>query len=449
MSFSPIARAIVSVGKVSGRNAKLDLLIKYEGVYGFKEILQFIYNPYIRTGIARKKLDRAKALPEEVAAITLITWQDAIEHFTKHQTGNDTDCTFAKTFVEQFKYETDEYLVAVAMVTKTLKIGVTEKTLNKVYGADFIPMIGVMKAEKYDEFKDKVKGPFIATEKLDGARRILVKEDGYISIFSRSGLPDEGLVDIENEARNLPDNCVYDGELLAIGSFDNSIELRQATNAIANSKGIRTGLTFNVFDMVPIADFKRGISTHDARTRKLMLSALFKDPSIECLQINYKDIIDTYGIDYDFEFINVVPIEGLVNTEEEVMMLAKPLWRRGKEGLMLNTFSGKYDLTKDRSRDILKVKNVVEMVVEVIDVEEGKAGTKNEGRLGALVVEYKGNRVGVGSGLDDSQRVKWWNNPSLIIGKKIEIDCFGESTNKQGEISLNCPIYKRIAGEVD
>jgi DNA ligase-1 len=436
------SEAIVSIGKASGRNAKIDMLKKYKDIVGFKEILQFIYNPYIRTGIAKKKLDKATA-----NNVQGLSYSEMIEYFTKHQTGSEADCGMAKAFIDNYPVGSHAHTIAVAMVTKTLKIGITEKTLNQVYGDDFIPMIGIMKAEKYSEFKGKVKGPFIATEKLDGARRILVKEDGNISVYSRSGIPDDGLVDIESEATQLPDNCVYDGELLAIGDFDNAIELRQATNSIANTKGKRTGLTFNLFDMIPIADFKRGISTHDALTRKLMLGAMFGDESIYPLSpANYKKIIKDFKLPHDFKLIRPVPIEGIVNTEEEVMMLAEPIWRRGFEGIMLNTYSGKYDLTKDRSREILKVKNVEEFVLEVIDVEEGKAGTKNEGRLGALVVSYNGNRVGVGSGLDDRQRISWWKNPSLIIGKKIEIESFGQSHNKQGGTSLNCPIFKRIVG---
>lgn len=434
-----IATAVQHIGKTSSRNDKIALLNKYAELPGFKDVMQFIYDPYIRTGIAATKLK--KGSNHELT----LTWQDVIEYFTKHQTGSDADVNFAKSFVEQFEKGSDEYKLAEAMVTKSLKIGVTEKTLNKVYGADFIPMIGIMKAEKYNDFKNKVKGPFIVTEKLDGARRILVKEDGAVAMYSRSGIPDEGLIDIEAEAKYLPDNCVFDGELLAIGEFENSIELRQATNAIANSKGVRHGLTFNVFDMIPITDFKKGISVHDAVTRKVMLGALFGDESIECLiPANYKKAIETYKIDFDFKFIKSVGILGTAIEERDVLSFAEPIWRRGFEGVMLNTFKGKYDLTKDRSREILKVKNVEEHTLQVVDVEEGKPGTKNEGRLGSLIVDYKGFRVGVGMGLDDSQRITWWNNPKEIIGKWIEVDCFGESKNKQGGLSLNCAVLKRV-----
>lgn len=443
------AKGIMSISRVPGRNDKLAYLSKFKDVVGFRDILRFIYNPYIRTGIAKAKFKRASGYVTE----GVIDFMDVIDHFTKNQTGTDADANFAKAFVNQYAIGSDAYLVAEGMVTKTLKIGITAKSLNKVFGEDFIPMIGIMKAENYDDFKHKVKGPFIATEKLDGARRILVKEDGLVTMYSRSGIPDDGLVDVLAESKYLPDNCVYDGELLAIGEFDNAIELRQATNAIANTKGVRTGLTFNIFDMIPIADFKRGVSTHSALNRKLMLSALFGDYSIECLApTTHKHLIDEYKLNYDFKIIKVVPIEGIVNTEEDVLQLAEPIWRRGFEGLMLNTFGGKYDLVKDRSRDILKVKKVEEHVLQVIDLEEGKEGTENEGRLGSLILLYKGNRVGCGSGIENMAggvRDKWWKNPELIVGKMVEIECFGESTNKQGGISLNCPIFKRVAGAVE
>lgn len=439
-----VSEAIMNIGHNSSRTAKLTLVKKYGDIEGFKEIMKFVYDPYIRTGVGRTKLKKAKSVPFGKE----ITWQMIIDHFTVHKTGSDADATLARAFVDQFPEGSDEHTVAIGMVTKSLKIGVTEKSLNSVFGNDFIPLIGIMKAEKYDEYKHKVKGPFISTEKLDGGRRILVKENNVISMYSRSGIPDDGLVDILREANHLPDNCVYDGECLAIGKFNNAIELRQATNAILNRKGNRTGLTFNIFDMIPIADFKKGVSVHDARTRKIMLSAMFKDESIECLiPTSYKHAIAEYGIDYDFKFIKVVPILGVVNTEEEVMKMAEPIWRRGFEGIMLNTFTGKYDLIRDRSSQILKVKKVEEHTLTVIDVEIGRPGTENENRLGALVVEYKGNRVGVGSGLDHKMRDKWWANPGLIVGKQIEIDCFGESKNQFGEVSLNCPIFKRVVGK--
>src|SRR5690606_27646628 len=141
---------------------------------------------------------------------TTITAHDVIRYFEKNQTGSDKDVYFAWLFINAQETEQARDL-AIAMVTKDLKIGVTDTSLNKVYGADFIPKIGCMLGVSYPENKHKVRGPFIATEKLDGIRRILVKENGECRMYSRSGIEDEGLVEIIEEARYLPDNTVYDG----------------------------------------------------------------------------------------------------------------------------------------------------------------------------------------------------------------------------------------------
>lgn len=437
-----IAKCIMHIGSVPGRNDKIALLKRYADVPGFKEILQFIYNPYVRTGIAAAKLKKAK-----VYTGPTITWNDVIEYFTNNQTGSDKDASFAKSFVVQFEGDRDSYDLAVGMVTKNLKIGITDKTLNKVYGDDFIPRIGIMKGENWKDYGHKVKGPFIITEKLDGARRILVKENGNVTLYSRSGIPDDGLVDIEAEAKHLPDNTVYDGELLAIGEFQDSIALRQATNSIANSKGKRTGLTFNIFDAIPVDEFKQGISTNTALERKLLVGSMFRDTSISCLTPLMGEMHRTFGLDYAFKFIKPVPILGVANSEEEILAFALPIWERRFEGVMVNTFRGYYDITKDRSRDLLKVKKTTEYILRVIDIEEGT--NKNEGKVGALILDYKGNRVGCGSGLTDQQREAWWAMPNLIVGKRVEIESFGETTNQAGGISLNCPIFKRIVGVVE
>jgi DNA ligase-1 len=67
--------------------------------------------------------------------------------------------------------------------------------------------------------------------------------------------------------------------------------------------------------------------------------------------------------------------------------------------------------------------------------------------LGALVVEYKGNKLGVGSGFTDQQRQHIWDWKGHYISKQVEIETFGESKNAMGEVSLNCPIFKRFVGE--
>ena len=112
---------------------------------------------------------------------------------------------------------------------------------------------------------------------------------------------------------------------------------------------------------------------------------------------------------------------------------------------MLNVASGKYEIK--RSKQLLKIKRTEEVVLPVVDILEGSG--KYEDSMGALVVQYKGSLVGVGSGFTDDQRQAIWNEPGKYIGRKVEIETFGESTNAQGYVSLNCPIFKRFVGEVE
>ena len=252
-----VAKVVDLIRRTSSTNDKLYLLKKNENVPGLKEILKFIYNPYCKTGISDKKLEKAQAF---MCMGKDATWQQAISYFTRNQTGTDNDLAFARAFIGSTPDEAK--WLAEAIVTQDLKIGVTATSLNKVYGADFIPKIGCMLGTLYgDVGPQKTKWPCIVTEKLDGIRRIIVKENGVVRCYSRSGHEDTGLIEIIKEAEYLPDNMVYDGELLAKGTYKDNIALRQATNSIANSSGAKTGLTFNVFDMIPSPSLSNNKST--------------------------------------------------------------------------------------------------------------------------------------------------------------------------------------------
>ena len=71
-----------------------------------------------------------------------------------------------------------------------------------------------------------------------------------------------------------------------------------------------------------------------------------------------------------------------------------------------------------------------------------------------MLVEFTGKdkqqyTFSVGSGFTQYEREAYWLEPSTIIGKQIEIEHFGESLNKNGTRALNCPIFKRVVGDVD
>src|SRR5690606_12228504 len=126
-----IAKAIYEIQATPSRNGKLTLLRQYENLPGFKETLRFVYDPYIRTGIADKKLIKGMHDMKNEQ----LTVYDVIEYFEANQTGTDDDVYFAWLFINAQETEQAKDL-AFAMITKNLKIGITDTTLNKVYGAD-------------------------------------------------------------------------------------------------------------------------------------------------------------------------------------------------------------------------------------------------------------------------------------------------------------------------
>lgn len=434
--MNELAKAVYQIGSTSSRLDKIAMLKSYATIPDFKALMHFIYDPYTLTGIAETKLNNYKVTESD----DTITLADVIKYFTANQTGSIVDVAFAWRFINA-QNTPEAKALAKAIVTKTLKIGVTETTLNQVYGNDFIPKIGVMLGSPYEDNKSKVKGPYIVTEKLDGHRRILVKENGVCSFYSRNGLPDDGLIDIEKEAKFLPDNMVYDGECLAIGRFSNSLELRQATNSIMNRKGPKSGVTFNIFDAIPTCEFKRGISNASAVTRKCFVAMIFNDESMHWINADFRKLLcDRPAIWDTFQLLRSVPILGTASTDDEIMSLAQPIWDRGFEGVMLNQFDSKYEIK--RSKYLLKVKDVKSLDLPIVDFQEGIG--KYTGMLGAFIVEYRGCRVGVGSGLTDADRIKFWSMKATLLGKRIEIDTFGETTNQDGGISLNAPIFKGV-----
>ena len=70
--------------------------------------------------------------------------------------------------------------------------------------------------------------------------------------------------------------------------------------------------------------------------------------------------------------------------------------------------------------------------------------------LGAVIVDYKGNSVNVGSGFDEAERVELWKNPDRLIGKIATIKYKEVSKNKDtGLESLQFPVWNGLREDKD
>ena len=378
----------------------------------FARVLYFAFNDYIVTGLSSKKINKKidyKAKNEFGNDITTLMW-----YLLENNTGKDVDIAIVQAFIED-NLEHKDFIVD--LVTKNIKVGITATTINKVR-PNFIPEFGVQLANSYD-LKYVDGKDFIITLKLDGSRMIAIKESDEVKFFSRQGKEITELVEIEEEFKEFP-NGVYDGELLAIGEFEDSKSQFKETMKRSRIKGEKTGLKFMIYDFISdIDDFKNGKDETECIDRKN----------------NVRDIINVFG---KSEFIQYLEPLYVGNDITQITKYSDLVIKQGQEGIMINLCKSPYE-TK-RVNHLLKVKEFHTLDLRVIDKKEGT--NRNKGKLGALVVDYKGFEVSVGSGYTDTLREELWNDED-IVGSIIEISYFEETCDKDGNLSLRFPVFIR------
>ena len=131
----------------------------------FRDVLFFLYNPYIITGLSTKKINKEVAMQTKYPPAKDI--MDVFYYLNKHNTGTDIDIAYVLEFI--FKQNNEDKDIYEKIFTKELKLGITAKTINKVIPG-LIPEFNIMLAEKYWDRIDKLekeKPDIIITQKLD------------------------------------------------------------------------------------------------------------------------------------------------------------------------------------------------------------------------------------------------------------------------------------------
>lgn len=313
----------------------------------------------------------------------------------------------------------------VQFLCKDIPLGISAKTVNKVLGCTMIPVFECMLAEKYFEHPESIAGKaFALTEKLDGGRTLCVAEAGKPPRFyTRQGQSIEGLVELEEDIAQLTDGgtleFVLDGELL-VSDRENipSKEQYKRTMQITRKDGEKRGVTYNVFDIIDYGVFLNHDCTTPYYLRRQKLEALVQ------------------GV----EHVKVVPALYVGSDADEIPRHLEVQRRLDHEGVMINILDAPYEFK--RTRNLLKVKTMQDCDLAITGVEEGNGRFK--GTLGALVVDFRGNPVRVGSGMTDSFRREVWADPSRYIGRVVTVQYFEVTQDKSGVESLRFPVFKDL-----
>lgn len=432
---------ILQIQNTQGNIAKAELLQQHKDNERLKQILYYTYNPFIIFGIAKKKLNKYVDTTQFESIADFKDLLDVLQFLQTNNTGKDIIIVSVQNWLN--KQPLIYQQVIKDILCKSLTIGMNTKSINKIW-KDLIPTYEVQQGEKWFEYIDKLEKDnthIIVTQKFDGQRCSCRVQDGEVTLYSRNGKPYEGLIELEEQLKYLP-NGMYDGELLLQLNYNGpesnfskyiyhpipSKELFKRTASIVNSDNDnKTGVSIWLYDYTPLENFDK---MEDYNVPTIQRKQYLKD------QIQ---ILHNKGIGHNIH--NVVLLYNDTFNYEIISQMLDSILQLECEGLMINIANAPYEFK--RSRNMLKVKKMYPVDLEVIDVEEGTG--INEGRVGALVVNYKGYKVKVGSGLSKEQRINWWNNKNLIIGKIITVQYFEETTNKQDDsLSLRFPVFKQV-----
>lgn len=418
--------------ETSSRLEKEAFLKSKEHVQTFKTVLKFIVDPMIVTGINTSKIKKDVNYTFHTEKSYDYRIENFLKYFEENNTGRDIDIAYVNHYIEKLIegeglcYEAVLEKFLQDIVTKSLRLGVSVTTCNKIYGKDFIKTLDVMLGTSIENCKIPENAWISISHKLNGTRCFYYK--GHL--YSRQGKEFTGcqhiIDDIEalQEQTNFTD-FVFDGELILKPDDElTDSERFQKGTGIANSNlEDKSCLELVLFDMLPTTEFEKGVSTYTYAERKHR----YLNYTFETIE------------HYQFKNITVVEFlyEGYEHTEIEIAL--EYAEEHDWEGVMVN-LDTPYECR--RTKNLIKVKKFYTYDLKVIKVEAGTG--RNENRVGKFIVDFKGNEVGVGSGLSDEQRIYYWKHPEEIIGRVIEVKYKEVTKNKDGTESLQFPTFVSV-----
>lgn len=361
-------------------------------------LIKFLLDDFKVTYLSSKKINKSVKYDSSYGII--VNALDYLMFLENNVDGTDKSIALIQSFYSGYNDELTQFIKDIA--TKSIRLGVKAKTYNKVakeLGSELIPEFDVQLATNIDKIKSdyEFKDMYV-TEKLDGVRCIAVVKNKKTILFARSGKIIEGLHDIEKKLSANFNDIVLDGELLYENPEDLAEDTFRKTMEIIGSKGDKTDIVYNIFDIVNDKKYKY---------RRSMLETLIPNS----------------------DYVQKVPLLYQGDDIDKVFDIRDKMIADGSEGVMINFGNSFYQ--KKRTKELLKVKQVYENDGVIKKIYEGEG--KNKNKLGAIDITYKDTIVKIGSGFTDEERLRYWNNPELLIGKVGTYRFTTESHNEKND----------------
>lgn len=322
------------------------------------------------------------------------------------------------------------------ILLKDLKCGVSETTINNCAKKNGntkykIQVFSCQLAQDSNDHQNKMIGEKIIQVKLDGSRVLTVLyPDGRVDQFSRNGKEILNFQHIKDQlsevAKSVQEPMVFDGEIMSASFQDLMTQFYRKEN-VDTSDSI-----LNLFDMIPLEDFQKGIYKVKQINRLEGLNSWY---SVFGSMLDNINVLGYEIIDLDDEF-----------GKEKFARINKRALDEGYEGIMIKDLDSPYECK--RSSSWLKLKPVHTIDLTIVGMEEGT--DKYEGMLGSLICtgieDNKEIVVNVGTGLTDEERNQFWLNRNDVVGKIAEVAYDAITKNLLGSYSLRFPRFIRLRG---
>lgn len=406
-------------------NYKKEVLARYSDYEPFKEFLIRVYNPRVNYYMRK--------LPDVISYGMKEQDLSKLRDVLNILSGRIATGAEAINYVRNFLLESNQTIRELfeLAIGRDIRAGVGVGIINEVY-KDLIQEIPYCRGGKLDEKAlerfDSMPEGFLAQAKLDGVCNYIIKEGNEVYMLTRAGTAwssdslKEDMVKC-SDGVYIGEGLIYkDGKPLdrktgngLINKFikreDVLILLKEKmevnfnkpkayaklnlelSNRCIENEEIDKNLHFVIWDSLTLEEFKEGLSTRPYTER-------FGE-----------------AIKATFMTTKLKPVPSYrVYSMKEAQAIADEYISEGGEGAIVKKLD---TIWKDgTSKDMVKIKAVLDADLLCVDVEEGSG--KYKGKVGALVLETVCGklRVKVGTGLTDLDRAKPFD---YYIGKVIEI----------------------------
>lgn len=414
INVKEISLLFESIEKTPGTKAKKELLelgLNSEYKEDLEKVLNHLFNPMISTGISKTSWNKA----EVGVNAKFNSISELIEYIQKNNTGKNIVVSSVKSFSKKFEPFEQKFFYYLA--TKDINIGISTTTVSKYI---HIPKFEIMLGERLNEDVDFDRN-YILTKKLDGVNLTCFKRGESITFFTRQGKQVDGLTDLIEQYKELPDG-VYFGEALYSNEDEakDRKELYRLSTGELNSKRENKKISHWIFDYQTLDEWD---------------SEKFITP--------YSNTINTLENIFsknNLKNIKMVPFIYQGTGKEIAFELLKKAKEDGWEGLVLRYSSSVYQ--KKRSSDFVKLKPFVEVDLRITGFKE----FKHPNQLGSFICEDDEHTIkcSVGSGFSKEQRYDFWKRKNEFLGKIVEVQTMEITENKSGQKSLRFPVFIRF-----